>query len=110
MFTGWHKTWYPGNGVTSQSRSWQPKWLTGPKAQPAILPGHSANVDGEHFRNLAAKLAGRAASHLDYLARQPFQNLPGNQLMQKGAFSVWSGWIPNSLFKAQLACSEPFYN
>ena len=44
--TGLHKTWYPGNRVTSQSRIWQPKWLTGPKAQPAILPGHPANMDG----------------------------------------------------------------
>ena len=37
--TGWHKTWYPGNGVTSQTKIWQPKFLTGPEAQPAILAG-----------------------------------------------------------------------
>ena len=53
-----------------------------------------------------AMLAGRAASHLDYLARQPFKKLPGSQPVQKGACSVWPGWIPTSHFKAQLACSE----
>ena len=52
---GLHKTWYPGNGVTSQSIVWQPKWLASSKAQSVILCSWSSS---QHIQNLAAKMAG----------------------------------------------------
>ena len=82
---GLHKTWYPGNGVTSQSRFLQPKWLTGPEAQPAILPGHPANI----FETWKP---------FNYLASPPFQNLVASLIkmgLSKWLAAAGLGWSPS---------------
>ena len=74
LVSGLHKTWYPGNGVTSQSRIWQPKWLAGPPAfsnpgsQVGCQPSQpaSSNLVANLFKMMQPKwLAGRACGRLN---------------------------------------------
>ena len=105
---GLHKTWYPGNGVTSQSKIWQPKWLAGPPAfsnpgsQVGCQPSQpvSSNLVANLFKMMQPMwLAGRACGRLNYpLVNATTKSLWGGFWVHQEPWPLVSMWINAQTF------------